>query len=77
MSTGAIIGLCLGIGIPVSLIIGALLGFFLGQKYFKKQIDENPPISREQIKNMYAAMGQKPSEQKINEIMAAAKRQGK
>jgi len=76
MSAGAITGLAIGVGVAM-LIIGILLGFFIGQKYFKKQIDENPPITREQIKSMYAAMGQTPSESKINEIMAAAKRQGK
>jgi len=77
MTTGQIIGLCLGLGVPLSLIIGILIGFFIGQKYFKKQLDENPPIAREQIKDMYRQMGRTPSESQINDMMAKMKRQGK
>lgn len=74
MSSGAIAGLVIGVSIA-TLIIGILIGFFVGQKYFKKQMDENPPVTRESIKALYASMGRTPSEAQINQTMAAMKRQ--
>ncbi len=61
----------------VCLIIGALIGFFASQKYFKKQMDENPPITREQIRAMYQQMGRTPSESQINQVMEAMKKNTK
>lgn len=77
MSTGAIIGICLGVGVPVSLIVGLIIGFVIAQKYFKKQVTENPPVSREAIKAMYRQMGRTPSETQINQTMEAFKRNNK
>jgi len=74
MSTGGIIGLCLGLGIPLSLILGLVIGFVVSQKYFKKQMEENPPISKEQLRDMYRSMGRTPSESQINQTMEAFKR---
>ena len=74
MSGGAIAGIV--IGVVAALAIGILLGFYIGQKYFKKQMDENPPITKEQIKAMYAQMGRTPSEAQINQMMESMKRRG-
>ncbi|MDR3330077.1 MAG: YneF family protein [Mycoplasmataceae bacterium] len=61
----------------VTLIIGGLLGFYIATKVFKKQMRENPPITADQIRAMYAQMGRKPSEQQIQQIMNMMKNQGK
>lgn len=73
MSAGAIAGLAVGVGIAC-LIIGAIIGFVIAQKYFKKQLKENPPITREQIRAMYQQMGRTPSESQINQVMEAMKK---
>ncbi|MDR0985871.1 MAG: YneF family protein [Mycoplasmataceae bacterium] len=75
MTTGAIVGIVLGI--IGALIIGGLLGFYIATKVFKKQMKENPPITADQIRAMYAQMGRKPSEQQVNQIMHMMKNQGK
>lgn len=74
---GLALGLSLGLGIPLSIIIGIIIGFAIGQKYFKKQLKENPPVTREQIRAMYQQMGRTPSESQINQVMEAMKRQQK
>lgn len=71
------LGLSLGLGVPLSIIIGIIIGFAIGQKYFKKQLKENPPVTREQIRAMYQQMGRTPSESQINQVMEAMKRQQK
>ncbi len=76
MTTGGIVGLAIGVTIA-GIIIGILIGFAIGQKYFKKQLKENPPITREQIKAMYQQMGRTPSEAQVNAVMEAMKRQQK
>lgn len=73
MSTGGIVGLAIGLFIA-GIVIGILIGFAIGQKYFKKQLKENPPVTREQIKAMYQQMGRTPSESQINQVMEAMKR---
>ena len=76
MSIGGIIGLVIGISVA-TLLIGAVLGFYISQKYFKKQLEDNPPITRDQIKAIYRQMGRTPSEGQINSIMETMKRQTK
>jgi uncharacterized protein YneF (UPF0154 family) len=58
------------------LVVGGLLGFYIATKIFKKQMRENPPITEDQIRAMYAQMGRKPSEQQIRQIMNMMKSQG-
>ena len=76
MSSGSIIGLVIGVSV-FTLLIGLVLGFCIAQKYFKKQLEENPPITRDQVKAMYRQMGRTPSESQINSIMETMKRQTK
>ena len=66
---GAIIGVFLG-----AIILGIVIGFRIANKMTKKQLEENPPITEEQIGAMYAQMGRKPSEQQIRQIMNNFKR---
>ncbi len=75
MSAGVICGIVFGV--IGALIVGAIIGFYLSQKYFKKQLDENPPITEQQIRAMYAQMGRKPSEQQVKQMMAIFKRNNK
>ncbi len=70
--TAAIV-LCVVLPI-VCLIAGAIIGFVVAQKYLKKQLKENPPITREQIRAMYQQMGRTPSESQINQVMEAMKK---
>ena len=42
-----------------------------------KQMEENPPITEDQIRSMYAQMGRKPSEQQIRQIMNNFKRKNR
>ena len=51
------------------LVIGIFIGFRIAKRMFKKQMKENPPITEEQIRAMYAQMGRKPSESQVKQIM--------
>lgn len=73
MEQGALIGLSIGLAIA-GLIIGIFIGFFIAQKMFKKQLRDNPPITREQIRAMYMQMGRKPTEAQINQVMNSMKK---
>ncbi|MGV2392920.1 UNVERIFIED_CONTAM: YneF family protein [Campylobacter lari] len=50
-------------------MIGGIAGFFIAKKIFEKQLRENPPITRNMIKAMFAQMGRKASESQINAVM--------
>lgn len=77
MDIGAVIGLCLGLGIPLSLIAGAIAGYYFAMKYFKKQLKSNPPITEDQIRAMYKQMGRTPTEKQIKQIMSTFKKSTK
>ena len=68
MSTGAWIGVVVGVGIGF-LLIGAFLTFYFTKKMFEKQIKENPPITEKMIRAMFLQMGRKPSEAQIKAVM--------
>lgn len=69
--------LLLGIGIPAALLIGAIIGYIVSLKKFKKQLKENPPITEKQIRTMYQQMGRTPSEKQIKQVMSAFKKSNK
>lgn len=72
METGA------WIGILVAAVLAAVVGtFFLTRWLFKRQLEKNPPITREMIRAMYLSMGRKPSEADINRTMNAMKNANK
>ncbi|MGI2327131.1 YneF family protein [Planococcus sp. YIM B11945] len=56
--------------IIVALIAGVALGFFIARQYMMKYLKENPPINEEMLRIMMMQMGQKPSQKKINQMMA-------
>ncbi len=60
--------LLIGLG---ALIVGLVVGFFVTRIIFQRQMEKNPPISRDQIRIMYQQMGRKPSEADITRVMNA------
>ncbi len=59
--------------IVVALLVGAVIGFFLARKYFKKYLEKNPPINEKMIRAMMSQMGRKPSEKQVRQVMASMK----
>jgi uncharacterized protein YneF (UPF0154 family) len=55
--------------VSVALIVGALLGFYFSQRFTKKYLKENPPVSEKMIRLMFQQMGRKPSEKQVREIV--------
>ncbi len=55
--------------IVVALIVGALLGFFISQKYFKRYLEKNPPINEQMVRAMMTQMGRKPSEKQVRQVL--------
>lgn len=54
----------------VALIAGVALGFFIARQYMMKYLKDNPPINEDMLRIMMMQMGQKPSQKKINQMMA-------
>lgn len=54
----------------VALIIGFVVGFIVTRILFTKQMEKNPPVTRDMIRAMFMQMGRKPSESDINRVMA-------
>jgi hypothetical protein len=55
----------------LALAAGVALGFFIARKYMMDYLKKNPPINEQMLKMMMMQMGQKPSQKKINQMMAA------
>ena len=53
----------------VALAGGTALGFFLARKYMMDYLEKNPPINEDVLRMMMMQMGQKPSQNKINQMM--------
>ena len=68
MPIGGWIGIIIAV-LVVGIAIGIFIGFKIAKHLFKKQLKENPPITEEQIRAMYAQMGRKPSESQVRQIM--------
>ncbi len=66
MELGLIIGI--SVGIPLAILIGGVLGYFIAMKIFKRQLEKNPPISKDTIRMIYQQVGRKPTEKQISEI---------
>ncbi|WP_088007897.1 YneF family protein [Indiicoccus explosivorum] len=56
--------------IVVALLAGVALGFYIARRYMMKYLEENPPINEDMLRIMMMQMGQKPSQKKINQMMA-------
>ncbi len=63
--------------IIISLLVGAIAGFFGARYFFKRQLQKNPPINEKMIRAMFLEMGRKPSEAQIKKIMKSVNSQYK
>lgn len=54
-----------------SLIIGAVIGFFIARKTMMDYLKKNPPINEQMLKTLLMQMGHNPSQKKINQMMRA------
>ncbi len=66
--------LLIGIG---ALIVGAILGFIIAIRYFKKYQEKNPPITEDMVRAMMRQMGRTPSEKQVRQVMESMKTAGK
>lgn len=66
--------LLIGIG---ALVLGAVLGFIIAIKYFKKYQEKNPPITEDMVRAMMRQMGRTPSEKQVRQVMESMKSAGK
>ncbi len=57
--------------IVAAFLVGAIIGFFLAQRYFKKYLKKNPPVNENMIRAMMMQMGRKPSEKQVRQVMAS------
>lgn len=53
------------------LLVGAIAGFFISRKVFKRYLEKNPPITENMIRAMFSQMGRKPSEKQVKQVMAS------
>ena len=53
----------------LGVVIGAIAGFFITRRVFKKQLEENPPINEKMIEVMMSGMGRKPSQKQVRQVM--------
>lgn len=65
------VALLIGIG---ALLVGAVLGFFIARKWFKKYLEKNPPINEQMVRAMMSQMGRQPSEKQVRQVMASIKK---
>ena len=63
------------LGLVIGLLVGAVAGFFIARKYMENYLKKNPPINEQMLRVMMMQMGQKPSQKKINQMMAAMQKQ--
>jgi uncharacterized protein len=54
----------------VALLAGVALGFFIARRYMMNYMKENPPINEQMLRMLMMQMGMKPSQKKINQMMA-------
>ncbi|KRL12975.1 hypothetical protein FD09_GL002515 [Schleiferilactobacillus perolens DSM 12744] len=61
--------------IILGIIGGAVLGFFGARRYMKNYFRDNPPVNEDMLRSMMMQMGQKPSEKKLHQMLAAMRQQ--
>ncbi|MCI2254105.1 YneF family protein [Domibacillus sp. 8LH] len=54
----------------LALAAGVALGFFIARRYMMDYLKKNPPINEQMLRMMMMQMGMKPSQKKINQMMA-------
>ncbi|MFL1695255.1 YneF family protein [Weissella kandleri] len=61
--------------VVIAFIVGMVLGFFMARRSMETYLKKNPPISEDMMRSMMTSMGQKPSQKKLNQLMAQMKNQ--
>lgn len=61
------------LGLVIGILAGGVAGFFGARAYMKKYFEDNPPVNEDMIRTMMMQMGQKPSQKKLNQMMAQMK----
>ena len=63
--------------VPIALVMGIIIGYFITRYIYKKQIKEwqkkMEKPDKEQVRNMLAALGRKPSEEQANRFINLTK----
>ncbi|WNS79431.1 YneF family protein [Domibacillus sp. DTU_2020_1001157_1_SI_ALB_TIR_016] len=59
----------------LALAAGVALGFFIARRYMMDYLKKNPPINEQMLRMMMMQMGMKPSQKKINQMMAQMNKQ--
>ncbi|OMP66873.1 YneF family protein [Domibacillus epiphyticus] len=54
----------------LALAAGVAIGFFIARRYMMDYLKKNPPINEQMLRMMMMQMGMKPSQKKINQMMA-------
>jgi uncharacterized protein YneF (UPF0154 family) len=54
----------------LALAAGIAIGFFIARRYMMDYLKKNPPINEQMLRMMMMQMGMKPSQKKINQMMA-------
>ena len=66
---------------PVSIVVGAIIGFlvasYISKKQFKELQKQMEEPDKEQVRNMLSALGKKPSEEQVNRFISMAKNSAK
>lgn len=53
------------------LLVGAVVGFLLSRRWFKRYLEKNPPVNEKMIREMMRQMGRTPSEKQVRQILAS------
>ncbi|MCP3764129.1 MULTISPECIES: YneF family protein [Domibacillus] len=59
----------------LALAAGIAIGFFIARRYMMDYLKKNPPINEQMLRMMMMQMGMKPSQKKINQMMAQMNKQ--
>lgn len=58
--------------VPIlTLLTGAVAGFFIARAWFKRYLEKNPPVNEKMIREMMRQMGRTPSEKQVRQIMSS------
>ncbi len=60
------IALIIGIA---TLLVGAIIGFFVSRYFFARYMKKHPPINENMVRAMLSQMGRSPSEKQVRAIM--------
>lgn len=63
--------------VVISLVVGAIIGFFLARHFMQNYFKKNPPINEQMITTLMTSMGRKPNSKQVKQVMAQMNRMKK